>query len=47
VVLEVFVRRGDRIGKYTRFEIRQNRFPKRADACLQPGTIQRVACPAR
>jgi PKD domain len=47
VVLEVFVRRGDRIGKYTRFEIRQNRFPKRADACLQPGTIHRVACPAR
>ena len=47
VALEVFVRRGDQIGKYTRFEIRQNSIPKRTDACLRPSSIQRVACPAR
>jgi hypothetical protein len=47
VVLEVFVRRGERIGKYTRFAIRRNGFPKRTDACLRPGTTQRIACPAR
>jgi hypothetical protein len=47
VVLEVFVRRGDRIGKYTRFAMRRNRFPKRTDSCLRPGTSQRIACPAR
>jgi PKD domain len=45
VVLEVFVRRADRIGKYTRFEIRSYRVPKRADACLRPGTLRRAACP--
>jgi hypothetical protein len=45
VVLEVFVRRGDRIGKYTRFKIRSNRVPKRADGCLRPGTLRRAACP--
>jgi hypothetical protein len=47
VVLEVFVRRGERIGKYTHFKIRRNRFPKRTDACLRPGTSQRIACPGR
>jgi PKD repeat protein len=45
VVLEVFVRRGDRIGKYTRFEIRSYGVPKRADGCLRPGTLRRTACP--
>jgi hypothetical protein len=50
VVLEVFVRRGDRIGKYTRFEIRASRVPKRTDGCLRPGTLRpgtlrRAACP--
>jgi PKD domain-containing protein len=45
VVLEIFVRRGDRIGKYTRFEIRANRLPKRTDGCLRPGTLRRAACP--
>ena len=45
VVLEVFVRSGDRIGKFTRFKIRRNRIPKRTDACLRPGTMRRTACP--
>jgi hypothetical protein len=45
VVLEVFVRRADRIGKYTRFQIRSSRVPKRTDACLRPGTLRRAACP--
>jgi hypothetical protein len=35
------------IGKYTRFVMRRNGFPTRTDACLRPGTTQRVACPAR
>jgi PKD domain-containing protein len=45
VVLEVFVRRGDRIGKYTRFRIRSGRVPKRTDACLRPGSLRRAPCP--
>jgi hypothetical protein len=45
VVLEVFVRSSDRIGKYTRFKIRRNRIPQRTDACLRPGTTRRTACP--
>jgi hypothetical protein len=45
VVLEIFVRRGDRIGKYTRFEIRAGRLPKRTDGCLRPGTLRRAVCP--
>jgi len=45
VVLEVFVRSSDRIGKYTRFKIRRNRIPQRTDGCLRPGTVRRTACP--
>jgi hypothetical protein len=45
VVLEVLVRRGDSIGKVTRFKLRQNRRPQRADGCLWPGTNRMAPCP--
>jgi hypothetical protein len=45
VVLEVLVRRGDRIGKFTRFKFRQNRRPRRGDGCLLPGTRRMARCP--
>jgi len=45
VVLEVLVRRGDRIGKYTRFKLRGDRRPRRADGCLWPGTTHMARCP--
>jgi PKD domain len=45
VVLEVLVRRGDSIGKFTRFKLRQNRRPQRADGCLWPGTNRMAPCP--
>jgi PKD domain len=44
-VLEVLVRRGDRIGKYTRFKLRPNRLPQRTDGCLWPGTTRMAPCP--
>ena len=45
LVLEVLVRRGDRIGKYTRFKLRGDRRPRRADGCLWPGTTHMARCP--
>jgi hypothetical protein len=45
VVLEVLVRRGDRIGKFTRLKLRDNKRPKRTDGCLWPGTAQLAPCP--
>jgi PKD domain len=45
-VLEIFVRRGDRLGKYTRFKIRaKSKRWKRADGCLPPKTTKAVTCP--
>jgi PKD repeat protein len=44
-VVEVLIRRGDQIGKYTRFQIRRRRPPKRTDGCLLPGTSKAVTCP--
>jgi PKD domain len=45
VVLEVLVRRGDRIGKFTRFKFRRNRPPLRSDGCLWPNTSRMAPCP--
>jgi PKD repeat protein len=45
VVLEVLVRRGDRIGKFTRFKLRGNRLWLRRDGCLWPGTNRMAPCP--
>jgi chitodextrinase len=43
--LELFVRRGDRIGKYTRFLIRAGAPPKRVDLCLFPTRRTPGRCP--
>jgi PKD repeat protein len=45
VVLEVLVRGGDRIGKFTRFKFRQARRPVRSDGCLWPRTSRMAPCP--
>jgi hypothetical protein len=45
VVLEVLVYRGDLIGKYTRFKLRQNRLAQRTDGCLWPSTRRMAPCP--
>ena len=44
-VVEVLIRRGDQIGKYTRFQIRRKRPPKRTDGCLPPGASKALTCP--
>jgi PKD domain len=46
VVLEVLVRRGYRIGKFTRFKFRRGHPPRRTDGCLWPGTTRMAPCPA-
>lgn len=45
VVLELFVRKAGRIGKYTRFLIRAGQPPARVDRCLMPGGRRPVRCP--
>ena len=45
VALEVLVRRGDRIGKFTRLKIRPDRRPRRTDGCVWPGTTEMAPCP--
>ena len=45
VTLEVLVRRGDRIGKFTRLKMRRDRRPERTDGCVWPGTSQMAPCP--
>jgi chitodextrinase len=44
--LAIFVRRGDEIGKYTRFTIRAGKRPLRTDRCLFPGERTPERCPA-
>jgi PKD repeat protein len=45
VKLELFVRKANRIGKYTRFVIRAGKAPTRVDRCLMPGGKRPVRCP--
>jgi PKD repeat protein len=46
-VIEIFVRRTDRLGKYTRFKIRSHRKRwKRMDGCVAPNSTRPVTCPA-
>jgi PKD repeat protein len=45
-LLEVLVRRGDQMGKYTSFRIRPKRVPKRIDGCLPPSASRGVTCQA-
>ena len=46
VVLEVLVRHGDHVGKFTRFRFRRNRRPLRRDGCVWSGTTRMAPCPA-
>jgi PKD repeat protein len=43
--LTVRVSKGDTIGKYTEFRIREDRAPRRRDRCLRPGETRGSACP--
>ena len=43
-VLRIFVTRSGFIGKYTRFTVRRNMAPRRADACARPNVTLRT-CP--
>jgi hypothetical protein len=44
-VLEVLVRKRDRIGKYTRFRLREGRGPARQDLCLRFDANRGSRCP--
>jgi hypothetical protein len=44
-VLVVRIRKGDLVGKYTRFGIREGRPPRRRDLCLRPGERRGTRCP--
>jgi hypothetical protein len=46
VTIRIYVTSGAAIGKYTAFKIRKHRAPKRTDACLAPGSLKPVRCPA-
>jgi hypothetical protein len=45
-VLEVLVRKRDRIGKYTRFLVREGRPPARQDLCLRFDANRGTRCPS-
>lgn len=45
VVLEVLIRKKDRIGKYTRFRLRESRAPARRDLCLRYEDRRGTRCP--
>jgi PKD domain len=45
-VIEIFVTRRGRIGKYTRFVIRSGAAPLRRDACARADVIRPTRCPA-
>jgi hypothetical protein len=44
VRLEVLVSKRDRIGKFTRFEIRRDKPPRRVDRCLRFGATTPIRC---
>lgn len=44
-VLTVRISKGDSIGKFTQFRIREGRGPSRRDRCLRPGERAGSACP--
>jgi hypothetical protein len=45
VVIEVSVTQPKRIGKFTRFKIRDGKVPKREDRCVEPDRRRPVDCP--
>lgn len=44
-LIEVYVTQPKRIGKFTRFRIRDGAAPKRRDRCLAPGSRKPIFCP--
>ena len=44
VVIEVFVTKPGKVGKFTRFKLRDGQVPKRRDRCLAPGSRQPIDC---
>jgi PKD repeat protein len=46
VVIQIFVEKANRIGKYTRFKMRAGKTPLRKDACLRPGSKRPRRCPS-
>jgi hypothetical protein len=44
-VLTVRISKGDSIGKFTQFLIREDRPPRRRDRCLRPGETRGSTCP--
>jgi hypothetical protein len=45
IVLRVYVTQAQRIGKFTRFKLRDGEVPKREDRCVRPGTRRPIDCP--
>jgi hypothetical protein len=45
-ILEIRVSKSGEIGKYTRFQIRQGKLPKRTDSCLSPTGTMPMSCPS-
>jgi len=46
IKIEIFIRKPDTIGKYTRFRIRRGASPSRRDRCLLPGVRKPRRCPS-
>jgi len=46
-VIKVFVTDPAKIGKFTRFRLRNNKAPKRHDACLRGEVRDPIPCPRR
>ena len=44
-VITVAVRKGNLIGKHTRWLVRAGKLPKRRDLCLYPGRSKPARCP--
>ena len=43
-VITIFIRKGRRLGKYTRIRIQRNAPPARLDRCVKPGSRRPVRC---
>lgn len=45
IVIEIYVTQHGRIGKFTRFKLRDGEVPKRKDRCVAPGSRRPIDCP--
>ena len=46
VVLEIRIFKAGQIGKFTRFTVRRDKLPERADSCLGPTGAKPIVCPS-